>query len=65
MKWTTDELVALMDKAEKGECDKKCETCPIFLPTRNECWTIANEKWQKWATNKHIEFQRTMKEYKG
>jgi len=65
MKWTTDELVALMDKAESGDCDKNCETCPIFLPTRNECWTIADKKWQEWAKKKSQEFQKFMKEYNG
>lgn len=42
-------------------CDKKCQSCDLFLTKRNECIIIAQKKWEAWAEKQHAKFEKILK----
>lgn len=55
-----DKLMNLMEETKNG-CDHNCETCEMFLPTRNECYHIAEQKWRAWNEREHDRFGQLLK----
>lgn len=43
----------------RNGCDKNCKEC-ILYTSRNRCIYEAQEKWQEWAKNRHIEFGKLL-----
>ena len=59
---TNEELWKLYEQTEDG-CNKKCDTCPLFLKTKDRCIHEDMEKWQQWAKKQHEEFGEMSRVY--
>ena len=48
-------LMILMEET-KDNCNHKCDKCPMYLPSRDECFHSANKKWEEWNRKAHERF---------
>lgn len=55
-----EETIKKMEETKNG-CDHKCDTCEMFLPARDECFHIANKKWEEWNRQKHERFEKLLR----
>ena len=63
-KLTNDEYWQLYEATEKS-CDKNCASCPIYSEQYKMCNHKVEELWKQQSVEKHREFAKFLKEYKG
>lgn len=54
------ELMRTMEQTEQS-CDLQCDKCPMYLPSRDECFHSAQKKWQEWNKQQKEHFEKVLR----